>query len=301
MATNDFLVFGGGAGANVITQVTYSGLAARTAGFSSGVAQSAQLNKVWRQSSIMSAVLAQFIADNTGLDALDDGTTATLLANLKTATTGRLINVQVFTSSGTYTPTSGTKSVIVEGVGGGGGSGGTAATSGVQSAVSQPGGSGTYARARFTSGFTSGLAVTIGAAGSAGAAGANNGGSGGTTSLGAIFSCPGGVLGAGGSVVGSAAATPAGGRASGATISGAAQTLASVPGQGGSVGCNVVPASSVTMGGTGGSNPLGTGGQGNAAGAGYGAGAGAQTAGVSTSAQAGFAGQQGVLIVYEYA
>jgi len=82
---NDFLVFGGGAGANVISQVTYSGLAARTAGFSSGVAQSAQLNKVWRQSSIMSAVLAQFISDRTGLDVLDDGTTATILANLKAA------------------------------------------------------------------------------------------------------------------------------------------------------------------------------------------------------------------------
>ncbi len=83
MATNDFLVFGGGAGANVITQVTYSGLAARTAGFSAGVAQSAQLNKVWRQSSIMAAVLAQFISDRTGQDALDDGTTAALLLNLK--------------------------------------------------------------------------------------------------------------------------------------------------------------------------------------------------------------------------
>lgn len=83
MATNDFLVFGGGAGANVITQVTYSGLAARTAGFASGVAQSAQLNKVWRQSSIMAAVLAQFISDRTGADVLDDGTIATILANLE--------------------------------------------------------------------------------------------------------------------------------------------------------------------------------------------------------------------------
>lgn len=66
MAANDFLVFGGGAGANVITQVSYSGLAARTSGFQSGVANSGQLNKVWRQSSIMAAVLGQFIADQTG-------------------------------------------------------------------------------------------------------------------------------------------------------------------------------------------------------------------------------------------
>ncbi|RQZ27474.1 hypothetical protein DIE16_31370 [Burkholderia sp. Bp9090] len=40
---------------------------------------------MWRQSSIMSAVLAQFISDRTGQNAVDDGTTATLLANLKLA------------------------------------------------------------------------------------------------------------------------------------------------------------------------------------------------------------------------
>ena len=85
MATNDFLVFGGGAGANVITQAAWAALTARTAGFSSGVAQSAQLNKAWRQASIMAAVLAQFISDRTGQDVLDDGTTTTLLANLKAA------------------------------------------------------------------------------------------------------------------------------------------------------------------------------------------------------------------------
>jgi hypothetical protein len=86
MAVNNFLPFGTAGGANVIDQVTYSGLAARSAGFSSGTAQSAQLNKVWRQSSIMAAVLAQLIVDRTGADAIDDGTTSTLLANLKSAT-----------------------------------------------------------------------------------------------------------------------------------------------------------------------------------------------------------------------
>ncbi|SPA44826.1 hypothetical protein [Cupriavidus taiwanensis] len=93
MATNDFLVFGGGAGANVITQVTYSGLAARTAGFSSGVAQSAQLNKVWRQSSIMAAVLAQFIGDISGQDVLDDGSTTAILTNLKAASRAQSIGI----------------------------------------------------------------------------------------------------------------------------------------------------------------------------------------------------------------
>lgn len=83
MATNDFLVFGGGAGANVMTQADWAALSARVAGFSAGVAQSAQLNKAWRQSSIMAAVLAQFISDRAGVDVLDDGTIATILANLK--------------------------------------------------------------------------------------------------------------------------------------------------------------------------------------------------------------------------
>lgn len=88
MATNDFLPFGGDGAANVISQAVYAALAQRMTGFQSGVAQSAQLNKVWRQSSIMAAVLAQFIADSTGQNSVDDGTTATLLANLKRAAAG---------------------------------------------------------------------------------------------------------------------------------------------------------------------------------------------------------------------
>lgn len=85
MANNDFLVFGGNGAANVIDQASYSAMDARVGGFSIGIAKSAQANKVWRQSSIMAAVLAQFIADCTGKDALDDGTTQALLTNLKQA------------------------------------------------------------------------------------------------------------------------------------------------------------------------------------------------------------------------
>ncbi|MDN7820727.1 hypothetical protein [Burkholderia vietnamiensis] len=85
MANNNFKPFAAAGGANVMAQADYEALAALLTGFQSGTAQSAQLNKVWRQSSIMSAVLAQFIVDLTGQDAIDDGTTATLLANLKMA------------------------------------------------------------------------------------------------------------------------------------------------------------------------------------------------------------------------
>lgn len=85
MGINNFKPFAAAGGANVMTQADYEALAVLLTGFQSGTAQSAQLNKVWRQSSIMAAVLAQFIVDLTGQDAIDDGTTTTLLANLKTA------------------------------------------------------------------------------------------------------------------------------------------------------------------------------------------------------------------------
>jgi hypothetical protein len=80
--SNDFLPFASAGGANVISQSAYSGLAALGPGFSAGIAQSAQLNKVWRQSSLMASVLGQLIADSTGQNATDDGTTTTLGANL---------------------------------------------------------------------------------------------------------------------------------------------------------------------------------------------------------------------------
>jgi len=84
MPTNDFLPFGTASGANVLPQASYSALAVRPIGFQSGLLPSVELNKPLRQASIMAAVLAQFIADESGADYVDDGTTATLLANLKT-------------------------------------------------------------------------------------------------------------------------------------------------------------------------------------------------------------------------
>lgn len=99
MATNDFLVFGGGSSPNVIDQATYAALTARLSGFQSGTALSAQLNKVWRQSSIMAAVLAQFTANYSGQNSVDDGTTATLLANFMTAINAAGITASQFDNS----------------------------------------------------------------------------------------------------------------------------------------------------------------------------------------------------------
>ncbi|WP_244136043.1 MULTISPECIES: hypothetical protein [unclassified Burkholderia] len=99
MATNDFLVFGGGSSPNVIDQATYAALSARLSGFQSGTALSAQLNKVWRQSSIMAAVLAQFTANFSGQNSVDDGSTATLLTNLQAAINAAGITAPQFDSS----------------------------------------------------------------------------------------------------------------------------------------------------------------------------------------------------------
>ncbi|WP_230580776.1 tail fiber protein, partial [Xenorhabdus bovienii] len=85
MAKNEFLPFGIADGANVLLNEEYSNLAARTNGFSSGVAKSQELNKVWRQASVIASVVAQFIAETNNQDVLDDGNTAALRAGLLNA------------------------------------------------------------------------------------------------------------------------------------------------------------------------------------------------------------------------
>jgi hypothetical protein len=85
MPTNDYLPFGTGPGANVISQASFLSLAQRPSGFQSGIAQSAQLNKVWRQSSVVAAMIAQFTADNTNQNIIDDGNIPNLEALFKLA------------------------------------------------------------------------------------------------------------------------------------------------------------------------------------------------------------------------
>src|SRR5690606_12165825 len=91
---------------------------------------------------------------------------------------GKLLNVQVFSTPGTftYTPTAGTKSVVVEVVGAGGAGGGAQATTSGTVSVGGGGGSGGYAKGWIVSGF-SGVTVTVGAGGVGvlGQAGGNGG------------------------------------------------------------------------------------------------------------------------------
>ena len=73
MAANQFLPFATSAGALVLTPANYAVLANRPLGFQPGIAQANECNSVWRQSSFIAAVVAQFVTNQTGLDVLDDG------------------------------------------------------------------------------------------------------------------------------------------------------------------------------------------------------------------------------------
>lgn len=86
MSVNQIKQFANGGSANTLTPAAYAALTALLSnGFASGVANSAQLNTVWRQSSFIAAMLAQFIADQSGQDVNDDGNVAGLEAKLVSA------------------------------------------------------------------------------------------------------------------------------------------------------------------------------------------------------------------------
>lgn len=125
---------------------------------------------------------------------------------------GVQVNMQTFTSSGTYTPTAGMVYCIIEVVGGGGGGGGGGSTGGTNSATGGGGGAGGYARGVFSAAtIGASKAVTIGSAGSGGGPG-SNGTTGGTTSVGStLIQATGGSPGGGGAAAGAGGAGGLGG------------------------------------------------------------------------------------------
>ncbi len=198
---------------------------------------------------------------------------------------GRLLNVRTITSSSTYTPTAGTKSIVVEAIGGGGASGNTTATGANQNAVSAAGSNGAYAKARYTSGFSS-ISVTIGSGGTVAGGGAGGGGDGGTTSFGSLLVCPGGK----GSLAGTAKTPP--------FNEGAAQPSSPPTGTGILISNKGPYSPWPTVVGLGMhsnfansiSSPLG----------GYGLGADGVASNTSESAKNGVAGNSGVVVIWEY-
>ena len=73
MATNDFKPFATAANANVTAQADWEALPALLSGFTAGKASSEQVNKALRQASFIAAALAQYTANKSGQDVLDNG------------------------------------------------------------------------------------------------------------------------------------------------------------------------------------------------------------------------------------
>ncbi|MGK7018160.1 carbohydrate kinase [Klebsiella pneumoniae] len=241
-------------------------------------------------------------------DIKSDGTVKTALENLdlgdESGYVGRLLNVQTFYTSGTYTPTAGTKKVIVEMVGGGGGGAGARAAGPGQVAVGGAGGAGSYAKAQFTSGF-SGVNVIVGSGGMGGTTSNPYASSGGTSSFGNLVSAAGGdsgkPAGPSGSFPFSTVAATVSASPSGSGV------IVGTPGEG--AASSIALSAGVSISSPGGSSRFGAGGfitaygANGIDGAGYGAGGGpvATSTGTPNTALAGGNGSMGIVIVWEYA
>jgi hypothetical protein len=212
----------------------------------------------------------------------------------------RQSNIQVFTSSGTYTPTGNMRFCIVEALGAGGGGGGVSSSSGTQGRAGGGGGGGGYFR-RILSAADIGASksVTIGAGGSGGAAG-GNGGNGGTTSFATFGTATGGIGGTAGSL-GVPSLGGAGGSGSGGNIN--------VSGGTGSTGIAVNNANWGAQGGNGGQSFLGIGGSGvyvagssntGESGLGFGGGGAGASSSLGAGSASGGAGANGIVIVTEF-
>lgn len=258
-------------------------------------------------SATTSAQLAGVISDETGSGSLVFSASPTFTGTLTAANVtasgtltgfkGRLLNIQVFSTTGTYTPTTGTAAVYVKVQAGGGAGGGTPATSTGQAAAGSGGTAGAYAEGYYTSGF-SGVTVTVGTGG-AGVSG-SAGGAGSTSSFGALLSCPGGAGGA----AGTANAGPWVTAGSGITAACTGTSLFAT--QGGQGGQSVVVSATVSKSGDGAPSMFGPGPTGtwSAPAVGFnaqsfGASGSGANAPASTAAQAGAAGKQGFVEVFE--
>ncbi|HQH18495.1 MAG TPA: hypothetical protein PKZ43_02990 [Bacteroidales bacterium] len=213
------------------------------------------------------------------------------------ATTGVLVDVKILTTTGTYTPTTGTKSLLVYVVGGGGQGGGCPNTNGSSGAG---GGAGGCAIALVTWDGSSTYSFTVGAAGSGAANGTsgNPGGNSTFTNGATTYTANGG----GGGNVGNGTnflivAGGIGGSATNGDIN--------IKGENGLSGVRLANNQASGLTGNGGSSPFGSGGIGavgvagnGGAATGYGSGGGGALG--NNANLAGGAGSSGVIIIYEY-
>lgn len=204
------------------------------------------------------------------------------------------VKVQTFTASGTYTPTAGMKTAIIECVGSGAGGGGVALSS--TAGAGGGGGGGSYSRAYVTAAQVgASQTVTVGAAGGGGAAGANNGTDGADVSVGTLCVGKGGTHGQG-------AAANTGGAGGAGGVAGTGDVT--LPGQEGGPGITSTSGTG-SCGGDAGAGfgagaqckiPFGAG----ANGSNYGAGGSGGGSNSSSAAAAGGNGAKGIVVITEY-
>lgn len=217
---------------------------------------------------------------------------------LTIGTSSPAITKQIFTASGTYTPSSGMQYAIIECVGSGASGGGVASSS--SQGAGGGGGGGSYSRAYVTAAQVgASQTVTVGAAGAAPSAGNNNGNDGADVSVGTLCVGKGGSKGSG-----AAANTGAAGGAGGVAGTGDV----TVPGEAGANGVTASITTDITPVSRGGSAgmqfgaggkasfPPATGADGSLYGGG---GAGGADTG-SGGNKAGGAGAKGIVIITEF-
>lgn len=100
MGTNEILIFGDAAsGGNILTQAAYAADAQRSSGHQPGTARQELENKVLRQVSVISAAVAQFVADNQANNVVDTTAPATLAGWL--ASVVRTVGLPIAVAGGT--------------------------------------------------------------------------------------------------------------------------------------------------------------------------------------------------------
>ncbi len=226
-------------------------------------------------------------------DIKSDGTVKTALENLGLGDTsgyvGRWVNTRVFTSSGTYTPTPGTKRIRVTITGGGGGGGGCKAISNNETFFGAGGGAGGTVITTLILTKDS-YPVTIGAGG-AGGVSATNGLKGGDSSFGSVIA-PGGEGG------GKSGVTNTNGGNGGVPSTGGINIIGGNGGDGQSGNIGVSGEGGTSYWGGGGRAGAGGGVSGKAYGSG---GGGAYDAGYSGTSMTGGKGAAGICIIEEFA
>ena len=258
-----------------------------------------KLNDLTEATSLGTADILYVVTDPAGTPADKKISLTNLRSNIAAVDN---INIQVFTTSGTWTKPTGLKFAIVEVVGGGAGGGGVSSASG-QTANSGGGGGGGFSRKKILeSSLGATETVTIGAGG-AGGTGNSAGTGGGTSSFGSHCSATGG---SGGNGNAASSTVPRRGLTCGAGGTGTGGDI-NTAGLVGPNGFNLALAHFGQVSGGGGASMYGSGGaqmtstntNGND-GAGFGGGGSGVASYDDTSNYTGGDGTDGVVIVYEY-